>query len=138
MAGWFKPKTFRVEFEGLGYPQFWIDVKEPGSFLLGEADAITEPLEGDDVSAENIAEVLGKMIMGWNLTDPETDVPLDVPTEKDSSSVLRLPTSFLRYLQEAINSQTEDYTVEGAVKKGIEMPPEAISEVFKEPSHPSG
>lgn len=138
MAGWFKPKTFRVEFEELGYPQFWIDVKEPGSFLLGEADEITEPLEGDDVSAENIAEVLGKMIIGWNLTDPETDVPLDVPTKKNSSSVLRLPTSFLRYLQEEINAQTEEYTVEGAVKKGLEMPPEAISEVFEGQKRPSG
>jgi len=136
--GWFKPKTFRVDFEELGYPQFWIDVKEPGSFLLGEADEITEPLEGDDVSAENIAEVLCKMIMDWNLTDPETDVPLDIPTEKDSSSILRLPTSFLRYLQEAINAQTEEYTVEGAVKKGIEMPLEATSKVFEEQKHPSG
>lgn len=136
--GWFKPKTFRVTFEELGYPQFWIDVKEPGSFLLGEADEITEPLEGDDVSAENIAEVLCKMIMDWNLTDPETDVPLDIPTEKDSSSILRLPTSFLRYLQEAINAQTEEYTVEGAVKKGIEMPLEATSKVFQERKPPSG
>lgn len=138
--GWFKPETFRVAFEELGYPQFWVDVKKPGSYLLGEADELAET-DPEKITTGEVTKIFGTAIVGWNLLDPETDKPLPVPTPKDSKSILRVPNSFLKYLQGVMNKLSEEFSadsVDGIVKKGIEMPPEAISEAFMESRPPSG
>jgi len=137
VMGWFKPKTIHVTFEKLGYPQFWVDIKESGSYLVGEADEIAGGLTEESTTEEAI-EALSRMIVDWNMLDPETDAPLSVPTRKDPSSVLRMPNALIRHLQEEVTRHSEEYTAEGAVKKGIETPLEAISEDFEGPSPPSG
>lgn len=135
--GWFKPKTIRVTFDELGYPQFWIDVKESGSYLVGEADEIAGGLT-EDSTTDEATTALSKMIVDWNMLDPETDALLAVPTKEDPDSILRVPNAFIRLLQEKITSHSEEYTTEGAVKKGIETPLEAISKDFEGPSPPTG
>ncbi len=131
MSGWFNPETIKVDFEDLGYSQFWVDVKKPGSLLYGEMLGLDKL--GEDSPPKEVMGALALMIQDWNLTDPVTEEALSVPTQKDPTPLYRLPNAFLRLLQQRITAESEAFAgPEGVLKKAKEMPLEAISEESRE------
>ncbi len=124
--GWFKPKTVRVTFEKVGYPQFYVDIIKPSSYLYG--DVVAFEGIGPGSPREEVEVALSRVIADWNLTDPRTGEPLPVPSPEDPSPLLALPISFLLVIQEATAEESLKFREEGIPKKVREMQPEVFSE----------
>jgi hypothetical protein len=102
--GWYKPKISRFTFEKIGYPDLWVDLRLSGSFTYGETKAIQAKFASSntgEVNPEIMEEVMSMEIVGWNLTHPETDKPLPVPS-KDAKSIDALPLEFIVSIQESL------------------------------------
>ena len=100
MSGWYKPKEITGTFEELGHPEFSFAAVDINSLLYGELEKLMElrdRVEGDTVSSELIQALMERLVISWNLTDPETGTPL-APPKEDSTSFRRLPMSFINHM----------------------------------------
>lgn len=135
-VGWYKPKVIEVSFEGIGYPQFWAKLMRADSYLYGTSKEYEEIDE--DAPREVWEGILAEKITDWNLTDPKTGEPLELPSKENLTSLNLLPNEFLFVIRRAVEQEAEDLEAEGLVKKGIEMSSEAISEEFESKVSPDG
>lgn len=107
-------KKIRVELESIGLPGFYLIIKDPGAYTLPELEALGElsPQSGP----KEFRRALPHVILDWNLTHPDTDKLLPLPS-KDVKSLDVLPMDIFNEIGRAI---TKALGVEGAVpeKKG--------------------
>jgi hypothetical protein len=97
--GWkdYLAKKSRVyTFEDFGCPDFWVKMRGLESFTHGESLQMMKEMENlsDEESVEASHNLFKKLVIDWNLTDPETDEPLPLP-KVDTESLLRLPNEFI-------------------------------------------
>lgn len=136
LKGWLQPVKHRMNFESLGYPQFWVDLVEPGSRLYGDNVQLGDL--GENAPRQDYERAMADMIADWNLTDPETGIALPVPTKEDFSSIYRLPTTFVMQIQREFTVLAEELTGDSEAKKASEISSGAISEAFAAQSPQTG
>lgn len=79
----------RVTLDGIGLPGFWIDIKKPGAYTKAEIQLIAE-MSPESEGLEGMDSAFAMIILGWNLTHPETGVSLPLPS-KDAKVMDVLP-----------------------------------------------
>lgn len=96
-----KNKTKEYTFESIGAPDFWVKMISMDTMRYGESKELREDTEkiqeesSDD--DELMRKLLSRYIIAWNLTDPDTDEPMPVPS-KDISALDKLPMDFIAQL----------------------------------------
>lgn len=115
--GWkefYTQQTRKFVFDELGCPDFWVRMKVMAAYPYGKSiedgaliDELAEQLEGEKVSLSLVAkqadisdQMMVSLLVEWNLTDPETDEPLPLPTKEDTQSLRVLPNAFIALLNE--------------------------------------
>ena len=111
----FTGQTRKFTFDDLDCPEFWIRMKVMGAYPYGkniEDGALIEKLEKEQKESDGVSlavitqqatisdRMLAGLIVEWNLTHPETDDPLPLPTVEDNSSLRVLPLAFITAINE--------------------------------------
>ena len=110
-----KSRTLRLDLKDIDLDGFWIDLRKVKSFTGAEADVLDEyrkkaESENKADSDEAVAFVLGKMIIGWNITDPDNEsVVLPLPS-KDPTVIKKLPLEIFGLINTK-SAETEGTTV---------------------------
>lgn len=100
---WYTIKTKRVNLPE-PYDMFWIEVIKAES-LSGRVIRELESLQ-DKVSINTIESAYSKLIVNWNITDPDTGEPLKSPRE-DPEELYKLPMEVINLIgQTALGSIT--------------------------------
>lgn len=111
---WYKQKTIEGDFEAEGYPDFKFTAVDVNSLLYGELEDLmalrNKATASDEASSDLIKELLHRLVIDWNLTDPETDEPL-APPAKDETTFRRLPMSFINHMITKILGEVEKEAV---------------------------
>ena len=114
----------RITLDAFKLPQFWVDIRYPGSMspreikdmLVKERTKLEEALHetikaGGDISELNIGTFITQSEMGyivaWNVTHPKTGDMLKPPAE-DPNVLQYLPTDVLMHLKAVILEMTEE------------------------------
>lgn len=130
-------KTAKHNFKDFGCPGFWVELLRLDALPYGESSDATENLDEetrsklesfiagglvdeeaamqivlkDRETAQKVAELadqqLAKNIANWNLTNPQTDEELPVPTEEDTSSLKVLPREFVAQMHIWLREDSE-------------------------------
>lgn len=102
----------RHTFDELGCSDFWVELRGLESFTHGESLEMMKQMDelSDSETIDATHKLFQKIIVDWNLTDPETDEPLPIP-KKDPESLLRLPNEFIiqmnRWAAEGLNPEEQ-------------------------------
>ncbi len=133
---WIKDTKRRVTLAEIGYPDLYIDFRNPATMKYGDIVRMEE-IATDGMSHEDGERVLVDYILDWNLTDNETDSPLPLPTKEDLSPFYALPLFVMMFIRNVIQEMARELNEE-TPKKVSEIPLEAVSKGFAAPSHPAG
>lgn len=93
--------SHRYSFDKIGAPDFYVKMLHPGIIPYGKLLSLFPEGETGDSKEEDQKKSLSSLaylIVEWNLTNPETDEPLEVPTEQNYGVLQLLPTAFMRML----------------------------------------
>lgn len=109
-------QSVRHTFDELGCPDFYVDLRRVDAFPYGyvkeygKSDTIdpeTATREEIEAQLETNDEILAMCIADWNITHPETNESLPVPTSKDWSSLDALPSEFVAQMHEWLGEDSE-------------------------------
>ena len=104
---WKINRSKRLTLKDFDYPDFWIEVKSPVGSLYSEIEAMSDM---DSETSEALAIVAG-YIKDWNLTDPDTDEKLNVPTKEAPDSLKRLPLAVIMLIRNYISDEMDNLSV---------------------------
>lgn len=96
----------KYTFEEIGLPEFYVKLRGLESFPHGESLKMAEEMRNmsDEEATRASHELLKKMIVEWNFTDPETDEPLPLPRE-DIEALLKLPNEIIIKINEWVGER---------------------------------
>lgn len=92
-------RKIRIDLGEIGLDGFWVVIKDPASYTLPELKTYSGITP--DAGPEELRKVLAHIIIDWNLTNPNNDKELPLPS-KDPKSLDVLPVEIFNKVGEAI------------------------------------
>lgn len=105
-----RSRVLKVDLGAISLDGFWVEVRRIKSFTGAEADIIEnirKQAESDDkaVSDRAVAEFLGKLVLAWNITDPDDEATILPLPKNDPNVIKKLPLEVFSYINDKINEE---------------------------------